>query len=376
MTTAAVVSARRSSVQPRGGVYAKLQVWELWAPVAQAALADAGVAACDVDRVILGNGLYGGGNPARLCALAAGLPDHVAAMTVDTQCCAGLDSVMLAVSLVESGAADVVLCGGVESFSRRPLRAHRDQGGELAFYERPPFSPDPARDPDPAQANAVLADFCRITPAEQNDWAVDSHRKALAAHEAGRQAAELVAVTLDDPRRDGFMRKLSPAVAERAPVLARHGDGVVTRATTAVEADAAAALVVRRVEAEKGHGLRVQACSQQGSDPAQPGLAPVAALKDMQRRHALDYGCLSVVEMMEAYAVQALACLAPFNFAPGAINRGGGALARGHPIGASGAILMVRLFHELAREPVGARGLAAIAAAGGLSTAVVAQKLG
>ncbi|MDD7911705.1 thiolase family protein [Pseudovibrio exalbescens] len=376
MGTAVVLSARRSSVQPRGGAYKALKLWELWAPVGRAALYDAGISPHEVDAVLLGNGIYGGGNPARLCALAAGIPEDVAATTLDSQCCSGLESVLQAIALIESGQANVVVCGGAESYSQRPLRAHqaREDGGEITFYERPPFSPWPERDPDMAMANARLADAAGISPAQQSAYAVESHQKALDALTSGRFRHELVPVCEADPLRDGFSRALKLRVAERAPVLAHEGSGVITSATTSVEADGAAALVVANSELYGTGGLRLVAGARKGGASENPGIAPVAAAQAVLSRVGQMPEALHAVEVMEAYAAQAIACLQPFGFPPVALNRGGGSLARGHPIGASGAILMVRLFHELKTAPQGARGLAMIAAAGGLGTAALVER--
>ena len=154
----------RSAVAPHGGAFRALAAHEIGAPVLQALLQRAGLAAADVDAVILGNALGAGGNPARMVALAAGLPDRCAALTIDTQCCAGLDAIALAAGMLASGQAEVVVAGGVEAWSRAPIRQHRplDPGEAPIAYERPAFAPDPARDPDLLQAAADYAEAHRI----------------------------------------------------------------------------------------------------------------------------------------------------------------------------------------------------------------------
>ena len=143
---AVILSARRSAVVPHGGAFARLQIEALAAPVVQAVLADAGLA--EADELIAANALGAGGNPARRVALAAGLPERVAGLTIDRQCAGGLDAILLAAALVDSGAARVVVAGGVESWSRRPLRLATDpDGGPPLPYDAPPFTPWPDRDP-------------------------------------------------------------------------------------------------------------------------------------------------------------------------------------------------------------------------------------
>src|SRR5690606_22316959 len=146
------------AVVPRGGAFAGLEVDALAAPVITACLDAAGLQADRVDDLLLGNALYGGGNPARRVGLFAGLPQRVPGITLDRQCTSGLDAVLLAARLVESGAADCVVAGGVESFSRAPIRMRRPVApDELpAAYARPPFTPWPERDPEMAEAAADL----------------------------------------------------------------------------------------------------------------------------------------------------------------------------------------------------------------------------
>lgn len=368
MTGPLIIAARRSPVAPRGGGLAALAIHQIAAPVISALLADAGIAPGQVGELILGNALGAGGNPARLAALAAGLPERVAGLTIDRQCCGGMDAVLLAHAMVAAGLHDVVIAGGAESYSRRPLRLAPDpQGGPPVPYDQPPFAPWPDRDPDMTQAAEAIAARLGISRAEQDDWAVASHARALTA--APRLAAEIVPMA--GLAADSFARALTLRLCARAPVLA----GSVTAANTAVAADGAAfCLVVSDRIARHHPALRILAGATVGADPALPGLAPVPAIRQVLDRAGLAPDALDVVEMMEAFAVQAIGCLRLTGLPMAAVNQGGGALARGHPVGASGAINLVRLFHDL-RAP-GQHGLAAIAAAGGLGTALLVQRVG
>jgi acetyl-CoA C-acetyltransferase len=376
MSAAFVIAARRTAVAPRDGAFAAVEVAELAAAPMRAVLADTGLAPREVDDVILGNALYGGGNPARVAALAAGLPEDTAALTLDTQCCAGLDAVMLAAGRVAAGEATAIIAGGVESFSRAPIRLRRPRDKDEAprEYARPPFTPWPARDPDMIEAAAALARALAITRAAQEAFAVESHRKAL-AHGAAAQGHDREIVDVAGLDRDAFMRALTDRTCARLPALAGDPAHAVTAATVAVEADAAAVVLVvaedLAARLTTARPIRVLGGARRGGDPAMPGLAPIAAAHAVLERCRLAADAITVAEIMEAFAAQAIACIDGLGLDPARVNRGGGALARGHPIGASGAVLAVRLWHELQREAAGATGLAAIAAAGGLGSALV-----
>ena len=371
MSAPYLVAARRTAVAPRNGAFKAVEVDELGEAPIRAVLSDAGIAGDAIDDVIFGNALYAGGNPARLAALRAGLPDRVPALTIDSQCCGGLDAIMMAADRIASG-ADAVIAGGVESFSRAPLRARRPRdAGELPQpYDRPPFAPWPERDPDMIDAAGVLAEAFDISRDRQDAFAIASHRKAIANPPGDGEIAPLAGLT-----RDAFPRALTESLCSRLPPIAGGASFGVTRATVAVEADAAAAVLVvsetmlRRLDVARP--LRVVAASRCGSDPAMPGIAPIAAARKLLSAGSIAPEAIAVAEIMEAFAAQAIACAEGIGVAETALNRSGGGLARGHPIGASGAILAVRLWHEMQREAAGALGLAAIAAAGGLGSALL-----
>lgn len=356
---AVILAARRTAVVPRGGAFARLSLEDLAVPVLRACLADAGLAG--VDEVICANAIGPGGNPARRIVLAAGLDLRVAGLTVDRQCAGGLDAILLAQAMVDSGQADVVLAGGAESYSRRPLRMRTDpDGAPPEPYDEAPFTPWPDRNPGMAEAAADLAAQTGISRLAQEDWAMNSHAKALAR----RDWPEIV--PLHGQTRDAFARPLTPRLLARAPLIT----GTITAATAAVAADAAAFVVVAADRLARPGALHLRAGRTLGADALQPGLAPVPAIAAALSRAGIGPGDLAQAEIMEAYAVQAMACVSQAGIDPSIVNPGGGALSRGHPIGASGAILAVRLFHDLARG----HGLAAIASAGGIGSAIVVER--
>lgn len=371
--SAYIVAAKRTPVAPRGGAYTHLEVYELGARTIASAIQQSGVPAEKIDNVIMGNALYAGGNPARVAALAAGLAESVPAMTIDSQCCAGLDAINTACAMVNAGGVNAVVAGGLESFSRAPVRAHRPKNKHdpPKDYQRPPFTPWPQRDPNMIEAAAALARQREITRQSQEQFAIRSHEKAQRAI-AGN--AELVSI--GDLCSDAFTRKLSTQLCSRLPLIAGDAEFGLTSSTIAVEADAAAAVVVVNekmlpfIDGSMNPVVAIGCCSI-GSDPALPALAPIAAIRKLLRQTAINSRTLQVAEIMEAFAVQAMVCIDECDIDPAIVNRGGGALARGHPIGASGAILAVRLWHELQKERSGAYGVTSIAAAGGLGSAAL-----
>ena len=376
MSAAYIIAGRRTAVALRNGAFAEIEPADLGAAVICCALEDANLRVDQVDEVILGNALYGGGNPARVAALAAGLPESVSAMTVDTQCCGGLDAIALAAARVRSGSADIVIAGGLESYSRAPIRQRRPKhrGEEAESYDRPPFTPWAERDPDMIDSAAALAARLKIPRTQQEEYAVESHRRT------GKDTAvEGELVEFNGLARDEFTRSLSLAVCRRLKPLSGENEYGVTAATTAVEADAAAVVLVaseRVRESVIGNSVLIRGEVSRGDDPTCPALAPIAAVQDLLDRFGLSSADIARTEMMEAFAVQALACIKGIGLAPDSVNQRGGALAWGHPIGASGAILAVRLFHDLQRAAPGELGLAAIAAAGGLGSAMLLEAVG
>lgn len=372
----------RSAVAPHGGAFRALAAHEIGAPVLQALLQRAGVAPDAVDAVVLGNALGAGGNPARMLALAAGLPDRCAALSVDTQCCAGLDAVALGVGLLASGQAEVVVAGGAEAWSRAPIRMHRPLHADEApiTYERPAFAPDPARDPDLLQAAADYAATQGIARTVQDAYALASHARAVT--ERAALAAEIVPVAGLD--HDAYPRAMGAAMAARLPVQAQSPapsgpDCAVSTLGIAPRADGAALLLM--VTPAAAARLQVTARAEwvasasEGMDPAMPLLAAERAARTVLRRGGLAAAHdLAAVELHDAFAVQGLSFAQSLGLTPATFNRRGGGMARGHPIGASGAIALVRLLSELqALAHSGAQGLAAVAGAGGIGAATLVQ---
>ncbi|WP_169568869.1 acetyl-CoA C-acyltransferase [Sneathiella limimaris] len=373
-----IASAKRTAVSPINGAFRNLEISDLAAPVFSALTDNLGLAGDQIDQVIMGNALYGGGNPARVAALAADFPESLPAMTIDTQCCSGLDAILLGASMIRSGVADVVIAGGVESYSRAPRRFQRAKtpNGVDQEYERPPFTPWPDRDPDMLEAAAALAKTGSMSRVQQEEFAIESHRKALINKE--NNAAEIVSVA--GVQSDSASRNLSHKLCSRLPVIAGDNEFGLTSATVALKADAAAAVLLvsetalLKLDKTPAKPVELVAGLSLGSDPEQPALAPIFGVRQLLKDRAIEVPQIKVLEVMEAFAVQAMECLSQTGLDLAAFNVGGGALARGHPIGASGAINAVRLFHQLQSCSAGSYGLATIAAAGGLSSTLLLQR--
>lgn len=394
-----IIAWARSPVAPIGSALARLSPHELGRPLLLSLLQQSGLPAHAVDAVVIGNALGAGGNPARMLALAAGLPDSCAAHTIDTQCCSGLDAVAMAVGLLQSGQAEVVIAGGIEAWSRAPIRQTRPlhPGEQPQGYERPPFAPDPERDPDMLQSAADYALTHGFSRSQQEQYALLSHGRALTSQ--AQLASEIVAVA--GLAADAYPRALQPARAARMPVLARgsyegaSADEITAHAlsplTVSAKADGAALLLLATPEACARWNLQPRAqwlaSDSVGAAPETPLLAAIAAAQMALARGSqalaspqLKAQDLSVIELHDAFAVQGLAFCAAMGLAPEQINSAGGGLARGHPIGASGAIALVRCLAQLEYQaqsstPKAALGLAAIAGAGGIGAATLVQWL-
>lgn len=372
-----IIGAIRTPVAPRNGAFALMNATTLGQLVIEGLLGELNLPNDVVEYCIFGNALYAGGNPTRLSALAAKIPESNPALTIDSQCCGGLDSLLLACSLVKSGKHDFILAGGMESFSTAPRRFMRSIGDSPdTEYKRPPFSPWPDRDPDMLEAAATLAMELKITRAEQEEFARISHSKALSAKTKLVQEC----ISISDQQTDTFARNLTFQTQQRLPKLAGEDDFGITASTTAVEADGSAVCAVVSESFLVAHpkfqskAVRILGGNSVGSDPTMPGLAPVAAVKKTLNDCSLNIVHFSVIEVMEAFASQAIACMKLCDMDQNKVNLGGGALARGHPIGASGTINAVRLYYEMLSNSDFNLGLATIAGAGGLASTIVFEK--
>lgn len=385
-----IVAARRTPIGRAGRSLAGIGAESLLSPVVKALLSDAPLldpgAICDV---VVGNAAGGGGNVARLAALGAGLPVEVPGMTVDRQCGSGLEAVMIAARMVAAGAGDVYLAGGVESVSTAPWRVERPNGpGAMPrFFSRARFSPDDIGDPEMGEAAENVARAFGITRRRQDEFALRSHQRAIAARAEGRFEGEIVPVETgggivredECPRPDTSMEalaKLRPAFAE---------DGTVTAGNSCPLNDGAAlVLVVSRARARElgfSRMLGFVDAASAGVDPNLLGIGPVSSTRRLlERNPGLDLSGIGAIEFNEAFAAQVLASADALGIDPVRLNRHGGAIALGHPFGASGAVLVTRLFSQLVRSPdpdtpQGCLALAMLGIAGGLGLTALFERI-
>lgn len=373
MRAPVIIEAVRSPLGTEGGALRAVSVDALVTPFLRR-LSESCPEPDAIREVVLGNVRGPGGNLARYCALDAGLPEHVPGLTLDRQCGAGMAAIEHARGTLafEPG---FVIAGGAQSASTQPLTAWpAAPGAEPVPFTRAPFAPPRFEDPDMGLAADLLAAERGISRERQDAYALRSHERAVAAQDAGIFDAEIVplaGVTADErPRRGWTLDRL----ARFRPVF--RAGGTVTAANACGVNDGSAAVLLTDAETHDRlgvPGLRILDVVTVGGAPRRPGFGIVPAVERVCARLGLGVDAFDAIECNEAFAGQVLACLDAVGIPEEANCRQGGALALGHPWAASGAVLVTRLFTQLVRERRGRLGLAAIAIAGGMGSAMVVE---
>jgi len=398
-----LVSAARTPIGKFGGALAGVPAVELGAVAIRAAVERAGLAeGTRVDEVIMGQVLGAGSGqaPARQALLRAGLPDTTPATTINRVCGSGLKAIMFAAAGIRAGDGDLYVAGGMESMNQAPYLLRKARFG----YRLGPGSLDDSAVLDGlwcavedchmgthAERVAIKA---AVSREDQDAFALDSHRKAVAAQDAGRFDAEMAPVTVRDakgretvmavdesPRRDSTAEALARlAPVFDLPVGEDRGDatvGTVTAGNAPGITDGAAAVVVASERAVEAHGLRpmarIVAYAQAEVTPKWLFLAPVEGVRALEAKTGLAPADYDLVEINEAFAAQVLADGRELGLDWSKVNVNGGAIAMGHPIGASGARIVATLLHELARRG-GRYGLATLCLGGGGSVAMAVER--
>lgn len=368
-----IVAASRSAIGTAGMAFADVDVVGLAAPLLSEAAGSAGGGAA-IDEVVLGNCLGPGGNVARVAALAAGLGFGTPGVTVDRQCASGLQAVAQAATLVRSGTARTVLAGGAESASTAPWRfwPPAEPGGKPRRYSRAPFAPPGFPDPSMGTGADALARHLGISRECQDAYAARSHRLAQRSCDTGVFDGEIVAI-------QGVSHDQRPRAGLTADRLARlppafGADGTATAGNSSGVSDGAALLTVT-ADPEPA-GLAIRSFVTVGCDPAMPGLGAAAAITELLRRNGIRAVDVGAIEITEAFASVALAAVELAGLDEASVCSDGGAIGYGHPWGASGAVLLVRLFSRMVRAAGPQFGVAACAVGGGLGMAMLLERTG
>src|SRR5438093_4260709 len=392
MVDALILSAVRTPIGKYLGGLADLPAPELGARVVAEALRRGNVSPDRVDEVMLGNVIQAGvgQNPARQAALKAGLPDTIAAFTVNKVCGSGLKAVMLAAQAIKSGDADLIVAGGMESMSRAP---------HLLFGVRTGWKYGDQKAVDAmihdglwcafegwhmGEAAEHIATKCSVSRAEQDRFAAQSHQRAAAAWEGGAFNAETVPVTVGSgPKAKPVARdegiRADTTLDGLAKLRTSFGEnGTVTAGNASQLRDGAAAVVVASARAAERIGTkplaRIVAYATSGVAPKDIFIAPVYAVRRVLEKAALRPSDIDLFELNEAFAAQMLACSNELKLEESKVNVNGGAIALGHPIGASGAGVLVTLLYALEQRGL-KRGLASLCLGGGNAVAMVVERV-
>ncbi len=390
MTDVVIVSAARTPVGSFLGALSSLPASKLGSIAIAAALERAGVAPGDVDEVILGHVLQAatGQGPARQAAMGAGIPKETPAWSLNQICGSGLRAVAIGYQQIAMGDAKVIVAGGQESMSLAPHAQHLRSGqkmGDLQLIDTMIRDGlwDAFNGYHMGQTAENIAEKWQITRADQDAFALASQHKAEAAQVAGKFDAEIAPVTIagkkgdtvvdkDEYIRHGAtldsMEKLKPAFAK---------DGTVTAANASGLNDGAAALILMTADDARARGLeplaRIASWATAGVDPAVMGTGPIPASRKALQKAGWSAAVLDRVESNEAFAAQSLCVLKELELDPAKVNVNGGAIAIGHPIGASGARILTTLLHELKREGL-SKGLATLCIGGGMGVALCVER--
>jgi acetyl-CoA C-acetyltransferase len=393
-----ILSAARTPIGRYGGSFKDLHPAELGAVAARAAIERAGLAAADVDEVVIGHGRQAGSgpNPGRQVGHRSGIPDRAPAQTVNKACASSLQAIVAGAQSIMLGESDVVLAGGIESMSRMPYLidaidarwGHRMGHFPLvdAMY-RDGFQ-CPISNLIMGETAEILGRQHGITREQSDAFALDSQRKAKAAIDAGYFTREIAPVAIevrgkptvvdrDEHPRDTTIESLRKLPAVFGEVDGRPG--IITAGTSSGITDGGAALILASADAARARGLtpraRILGWASAGVDPRVMGIGPVPAIAKLKERAGLSLDDFDLVELNEAFAPQVLAVLNEAPVAADRLNVNGGAIALGHPIGATGARIVVTLLHELERRGA-RRGLATLCVSGGMGMALAIERIG
>jgi len=391
VTDIVIVSAARTPVGSFNGALSSLPAHELGKVAIQAAIERAGIQAADVDEVIMGQVLQAGAGqgPARQASVNAGIPVESPAWSLNQLCGSGLRAIALGAQQIRDGSADIVIAGGQESMSQSPHAQNLRGGqkmGDLALVDT--MIKDGLWDAfhgyHMGQTAENIAARWQITREDQDRFAVASQNKAEAAQKAGKFAGEIAPVTIKGRKgdtvvdQDEYIRHGATLEAMAALRPAFNKEGSVTAANASGLNDGAAAMVLMSAEEAKKRGLkplaRIASWANAGVDPQIMGTGPIPASRKALERAGWAVADLDLIESNEAFAAQSICVVRDLGLDPAKVNVNGGAIAIGHPIGASGARILTTLLHEMNRTEA-TKGLATLCVGGGMGVAMCVEKL-
>ena len=391
MSDIVIVSAVRTPVGAFNGALASLPAHELGRIAIEAAVSRAGITAADVDEVIMGQVLQAGAGqgPARQAAINAGIPTASPAWSLNQLCGSGLRAIALAAQQISDGSAGIVVAGGQESMSQSPHAAHIRNGqkmGDLGFVDT--MIKDGLWDAfhgyHMGQTAENIASRWQITRADQDLFAVASQNKAEAAQKAGKFVGEIAPVTIKGRKgdtvvdQDEYIRHGATLDSVSGLKPAFKKEGTVTAANASGLNDGAAAMVLMTAAEAKKRGLtplaRIASWANAGVDPEIMGTGPIPASRKALERAGWTVDDLDLIESNEAFAAQSICVVRDLGLDPAKVNVNGGAIAIGHPIGASGARILTTLLHEMKRTGV-SKGLATLCVGGGMGVAMCVEKI-
>jgi acetyl-CoA C-acetyltransferase len=389
-----IVSAVRTPVGKFQGAFSDMTATQLGAIAVREAVKRANLDPAQIDECIMGNVVSAGlgQNPARQAALNGGLLPEVSALTINKVCGSGLKAVALAAQAIQTGNADVVVAGGMESMTNAPYLLPSARSGFRMGNATAVDSMvhdglwDAFNNYHMGLTAENVAEKYKITREEQDEYALNSHRKAAAAWKECRFSSQVVPVEVAAKKkgqpptvvsRDESIREDASIEALKSLKPAFKKDGTVTAGNAPGVNDAAAALVVMSASKAKSLGLqplvRIRAQASSGVDPQWVMMAPVTGVQKLLAKAGWTADSVDLVELNEAFAVQAIAVTRELGFSFDKVNVNGGAVAIGHPIGASGARVLVTLIYEMIRRDVH-RGVAALCLGGGNSVALAVER--
>ena len=385
-----IASAARTPVGSFNGVFASLSAHALGQVAIEAALSRAGVAAADVDEVILGQILSAGAgqNPARQAAVNAGIPASATAFGINQLCGSGLRAVALAAQQIASGDATIIVAGGQESMTQAPHCANLRAGTKMGSLEMVDTMlrdglMDAFHGYHMGNTAENVAQKYQLTRQEQDEFAANSQRKAGEAMAAGRFRDEIAPVTVKGRKGDTVVTEDEyPKPDTTAEVLAKlrpafNKEGTVTAGNASGINDGAAALVIMSAEEARRRGItplaRIESWATAGVDPSIMGTGPIPASRKALAKAGWTVGDLDLIEANEAFAAQACAVNKELGWDTAKVNVNGGAIALGHPIGASGARVLTTLLYEMQRRDA-KKGLVTLCIGGGMGVAMCVER--